>query len=260
MPPKPRQFIWYELLTKDVAAATTFYSSVVGWTIADSGMQGMEYRILHAGDTMVGGLTAIPAPAAEMGMPPMWLGYVRVDDVDASIASILAAGGSVRMPAMDIPGVGRFATIADPLGAAIYIMKPELEQGESTAFARRQTGHIGWNELHTSDWPAALSFYGAQFGWGKSSEMDMGPMGTYLLFHTGGADAAGGMANIPGIARPYWLFYFVVEDIDAAIARVSASGGQVTVGPHQVPTGDWIVQGVDPQGAKFALVGPKAAG
>ncbi len=260
MATKPSQFIWYELLTSDIDAATSFYSTVVGWNIADSGMPGMDYRILHAGDAVVGGMMTIPAPAAAMGMPPMWLGYVRVEDVDATIAGILAAGGSVRMPATDIPGVGRVATIADPFGAAIYIMKPAMEQGDSTAFAHRQPGHIGWNELHTSDWPAALSFYSAHFGWGKSSEMDMGPMGSYLLFNTDGGDAVGGMANIPGIARPYWLYYFVVEELDAAIARVQAAGGQVLVGPHPVPTGDWIVQCVDPQGAKFALVGQKTAG
>ena len=53
-----------------------------------------------------------------------------------------------------------------------------------------------------------------------------------------------------------WLFYFNVEAIDAACARIGENGGQVLNGPMQVPGGSWIVQGTDPQGAMFALVAP----
>ena len=56
---------------------------------------------------------------------------------------------------------------------------------------------------------------------------------------------------------PFWLYYFNVEDIDAASGRVAAGGGKITNGPMQVPGGNWIIQCQDPQGAHFALVGPK---
>ncbi|WP_288409715.1 VOC family protein [uncultured Sphingomonas sp.] len=74
-------FIWYELLTRDIDAAAAFYGDVIGWTVQDSGMPGMDYRLFVAPDgTMVGGLMAMPG-----GMPdPIWLGYVAVDDVDAT--------------------------------------------------------------------------------------------------------------------------------------------------------------------------------
>ena len=85
----------------------------------------------------------------------------------------------------------------------------------------------------------------------------MGAMGTYLLFNTGG-DAVGGMMNSPDNFRPLWLYYFNVENIDAAKDRVEASGGEVFQGPHQVPGGSWIIQARDPQGAMFALVGSRA--
>jgi predicted enzyme related to lactoylglutathione lyase len=86
--------------------------------------------------------------------------------------------------------------------------------------------------------------------------MDMGPMGTYLLFNAGG-DAIGGMMNDPAFKRPMWLYYFNVDDIEAAQARVQAAGGSVLNGPHEVPGGSWVIQAQDPQGAKFALVGPR---
>ena len=54
---------------------------------------------------------------------------------------------------------------------------------------------------------------------------------------------------------PVWLFYFVVGDIDEAVAKVQAGGGQVLNGPMEVPGGGWIIQAADPQGAMFALVG-----
>ncbi len=87
--------------------------------------------------------------------------------------------------------------------------------------------------------------------------MDMGPMGTYLLFNFGAGASVGGMINNADAPRPFWLFYFNVADIDQAGKRVSAHGGKVTMGPHQVPTGEWIINAQDPQGAMFALLSPK---
>ncbi len=249
-------FIWYELITSDPAAAATFYGQVLGWKAADSGKPGMDYRILWMNGSGVGGMMAIPAPAAKAGMKPSWLGYVHVEDVDKSIKAIVAAGGAEHMPATDIPEVGRIAMVADPQGANIYIMKPE-GTGTSTAFAPEVPGHAGWNELHTKDGASALAFYSKQFGWRKSSEMDMGPMGIYYLFNIGAEDMVGGMMSDPKASHPHWLYYFNVDDIDAAHRRVTKNGGETLMEPHKVPTGTWIIQARDPQGAVFALVGPK---
>jgi predicted enzyme related to lactoylglutathione lyase len=249
-------FIWYELLTSDPDAAAAFYGTVVGWTVSDSKQPGMDYRILNMNGVGVGGLMALPPGAAESGMRPCWLGYVSVPDVDARVASFRAAGGAEHMPAMDVPNVGRMAMVADPQGATLYVMTA-AGPGQSTSFAPRTPGHGGWHELYARDWNAALSFYGDQFGWKSVEAMDMGPMGTYLLFNDGSGAAIGGMMNDSNAPRPYWLYYFNVADIEAAGTRLTAHGGTVLMGPHQVPTGDWIIQARDPQGAMFALSGPK---
>ncbi len=249
-------FIWYELLTSSPDAAAKFYGAVLGWTAKDSGQSGMDYRLFEMNGVAIGGLMALPPGAANSGMPPSWLGYVSVADVDQSVARIVAAGGSLQMPAMDVPGVGRMAMVADPQGAGFYVIAP-IGSGSSTSFAPGKAGHGGWHELHTTDWQSALAFYGAQFGWSKVHAMDMGPMGTYLQFNFGGGPMVGGMFNDPAAARPHWLFVFNVDDIDAATARVAAGGGEKLMGPHQVPTGDWVIYARDPQGAKFSLVGKK---
>jgi predicted enzyme related to lactoylglutathione lyase len=84
----------------------------------------------------------------------------------------------------------------------------------------------------------------------------MGPMGIYQLFATRDVPVGGMMTRNDAIPAPVWLYYFNVDEIGAAVARVTDAGGQVLNGPHQVPGGSWIAQCRDPQGAMFAMVGP----
>ena len=68
------RFVWYELMTPDVAAAAAFYSGVVGWQAQDSGMPGVDYTLLKVGDARTAGLMALPAELAAIGRPPGWRG------------------------------------------------------------------------------------------------------------------------------------------------------------------------------------------
>ncbi|MET0138199.1 MAG: VOC family protein [Sphingobium sp.] len=256
-------FIWYELLTSDADAAQAFYGKVVGWTAADSGQPDMDYRILSAGENGIGGLMQITPDMAGNGARPTWLGYVAVDDVDACVESIGHGGGAVTMPAMDIPGVGRIAMVADPQGAPFYIMKPEGE-GESLAFAYDvpRIGHCAWNELATSDQSAAWHFYGSRFGWTKDGAMDMGPMGSYdFIRHHGPTGGVIGaiMTALPEMGPPHWNQYFRVADIDVARAAAESLGATIVHGPNEIPGGDFSLNGIDPQGAPFGLVGGRQA-
>jgi predicted enzyme related to lactoylglutathione lyase len=217
----------------------------------------MSYTILSAGATPIGGLMALPEAARDAGARPSWIGYVGVDDVDASADEFVKAGGVVHRAAADIPGVGRFAVVGDPQGAALTLFKAASD-AEPAPAPRGAPGHIGWRELHAIDREAAFAFYADRFGWTKGDAMDMGPMGVYQLFKAGGDDAIGGvMTKLEAMPVPFWLYYFNVAGIDAAAKAVEAAGGQILNGPHEVPGGDFILQGLDPQGAMFALVGPR---
>lgn len=248
-------FVWYELMTSDADAATAFYRQVIGWQAADAGMPGMRYTILSAGATGVAGLMALPADAAARGVPPNWTGYIGVADVDAHAERVRGAGGAVHHPPEDIPGVGRFAVVADPHGAVCCLFKglPEEQPAQPPAGT---PGTVGWHELYADDLPAAWDFYSALFGWTKDEAIDMGEMGTYQLFAAGGAAIGGMMKRPPQVPGACWLYYINVEAIDAAVARATGAGGQVVSGPMQVPGGSWIVQCLDPQGAMFAMVAP----
>ncbi len=250
---KQGDFVWYELCTSDPAAAADFYAQVVGWTVKPSGMPGMDYRLICLGDRQIAGIMTLPP--GEMPPRPVWFGYVGVDDVDAKAKEIAAAGGAIHKAPEDIPTVGRFAVVTDPQGAVFMLFK-----GAGTPpppLGMMQTGSIGWHELHAGDAEAGWGFYEQMFGWTKDTLHDMGPMGGYQLFKASGPAIGGMMTDTHSSPHPYWLYYFVVDDIDAGLERVQAHGGTLLFGPQEVPGGAWIINAQDPQGGLFALVGMK---
>ena len=251
------RFIWYELITTDLDAATRFYEDVVGWTHEDMTGGGMTYRVMSASGNGVAGMMLTPPEAAAQGAPPSWAGYVCVDDCDAAAAKIKGLGGQVIRTPQDIPEIGRFAIVADPQSAVFAVMTPLPRDPPRTAVDQGTLGHTSWHELYAADPEPALAFYAEVFGWRKDSAMDMGPMGTYLLFANQDGMIGGMMTKPAQVARPAWLYYFQVGDIDAAQGRIEKGGGRVINGPMEVPGGDWIIQGVDPQGAMFAVTGKK---
>jgi len=250
------EFIWYELMTIDVDAARAFYEPVVGWEIGTTGgtpagEPGMAYRLIDAPDASVGGMIAIDTEMAAQGGRPLWLGYIGVDDVDATAAAIEAHGGHIHVPPSDIPGIGRFAMASDPQGAPFYVMRGAMD-GISAAFSPDAIGHCSWNELRTPDQAAADAFYAAIFGWTSTESMPMGPAGDYRFLDAGDVRIG---ASMQQEGRPRWQPYFTVPSIAAAIDAVEAHDGTVDHGPHEVPGGSHIIIGTDPQGARFALAG-----
>lgn len=251
-------FIWYELMTRDPAAARAFYEDVVGWSIDAAAPPGpVDYRMIAASDGKVGGMITLTDAMCDQGARPCWLGYIGVDDVDAALAAVAADGGAVLMPASDIPGVGRIAMVADPQGIPFYVMRGASDE-DSRAFQRTGMGHVSWNELVTPDPDAALAFYGRRFGYVREGGMPMGELGEYaFLAHHG--EVVGAMMSHSGESGPPgWGFYFRVPDIHEAKARVEAGGGSVVFGPQEVPGGEQVLNAVDPEGVPFGLVAPGA--
>lgn len=246
----PGDFIWYELMTSDMAGATAFYESVIGWTVGASTQAAMDYRMIEASDGAVAGMMQIDAEMAAHGARPAWLPYIGVADVDATADAILAAGGRLFVPPRDIPGIGRFAMAGDPHGAAFYVMRGFPDQ-RSDAFAPGKAGHGCWQELSTPDQPAAHQFYAALFGWRQTETMAL-PDGGYC-FLDAGEQRIGATMRREGQAS--WLTYFEVPSIARSIAAIEAGGGTVTSGPHEVPGGSIVITGIDPQGARFGLAG-----
>jgi predicted enzyme related to lactoylglutathione lyase len=243
--------VWSELITPDPKAAEKFYTSVIGWTAAPFGESPTPYTIVRRhGDVGVGGLMKTPEG---MNMPPFWAMYVAVPKIEEAVAKIERLGGSALSGLISVPSVGKMQMMKDPQGAAFYIIEPEPR--EETPEGDPEVGDASWLELMTTDWKAAAKFYQDVFDWRPSEAMDMGPMGTYQMFNRGSRMIGGMMNKPPEMAQvpPNWAIYFRVPDINAAIDRVKANGGQIVNGPIEVPGGDWVVNAMDPQGAPFSL-------
>jgi hypothetical protein len=247
------KFAWYELMTSDTKAAGKFYSDVVGWTTQEMPGGDTPYTTFNIGNVGMAGMLNI-------GGHTGWIGYIVVDDVDAHIEKMVAAGAKLWKPATDVPDMLRFAVMSDPQGAAIAVFTPNPKMPSPKRPEAPATGTIGWHELYTTDLDGASDFYNKLFGWTKLSDMDMGQMGAYRIFDQGDHKEMGdgGMMNKPPhIPVSNWGFYFCVDGIGAAVERVKAAGGKVLNGPMEVPGGSWIINGQDPQGAMFSLVSGK---
>ncbi len=255
-------WIWYELMTPDVVKSKAFYEAVVpGWAITPGTPETGDYGfIANADGGMTGGVLGLTAAMQSGGARPAWLGYIGVDDVDAFLPQLEAKGGKVEMPARDVPMAGRIAMVTDCCGAPFYIMTPTPPPGggESTSFsATPNHGRCGWNELMAGNADNATAFYTGLFGWSLPEPMDMGEMGKYQFVAHDGVTTGAIMNKMAAMPVPFWSHYFWVPGIDAAAAAITANGGTVINGPMEVPGEDWIVQGIDPQGAMFSLVGAK---
>ena len=184
----------------------------------------------------------------------MWLGYVHVADVDATVAAAQRDGATLCVPPTAIPNVGRFAMILDPQGAPVYVMTPLPQPGQSQSFAAK-VGHCQWNELVTSDPVAAAAFYIKHMGWEKGDVMTMGPLGDYQFLIGGGQRFGAVMKRTEGPS--IWRYYFGVDDIDRAARAITAGGGRLRGELQQVPGGAWAAVAFDPQGVEFGISGPR---
>lgn len=244
------QHVWYDLVTTDTAGATEFYTSVIGWGTQPFEGTPEPYQMWTAGGRPVGGMVELPAEARAAGAPPHWMAYIATPDADATAARAVELGAT-QVHTEDIPTVGRFAILLDPFGALFAAFTPEGESPPRDG--RPGPGEFSWHELMSNHHEKALDFYADLFGWEKGAAVDMGPMGVYQLVRRGDADF-GGMMNQPeGMPVSAWLYYVNVADIDSALERVKAGGGEVVYGPVEVPGGDQVAQCMDPQGAAFAL-------
>jgi uncharacterized protein len=241
---------WIDVSAPDVAATGEFYAGLFGWTIGpDMGPEGGGYRMISMNGLLVAGLGPVMGPDA----PPSWTTYIKVDDIDAAMATIPVAGGIVAVPAMDLPfESGRIGMGIDPTGGFFALFQPGANH--SGAQLCNEIGALTWNELTTRSPEQSLAFYGEVVGW-TTEAMDMGEMGLYHLAKVHGRTVAGCMAmddSFPADMPTHWMVYFAVEDVGVTSARCAELGGTVAVSPFDTPVGQMAVLS-DPNGAVFSI-------
>lgn len=121
---EPNAFSWAELRTRDIAAARAFYGQVFGWG-ADSNPMGAglpDYTEWKLDGESVGGAMPMQEDIFPAQVPPHWLAYFQVENVDRSAEQATQLGGRIIAGPMDFPG-GRFAVISDPHAAIFGILE-----------------------------------------------------------------------------------------------------------------------------------------
>lgn len=249
-----RRFVWYELMTTDVAGAGAFYTEVIGWRTRDASTSNLPYTMLTSSDLEIGGLMGLPEEATQKGATPRWMGYVGVKDIAAVTEQIRRLGGKIYVPPT-ATNIGRVSVVAD-LEMATLGLIDEMQRRQDDPRGLDQPGHVGWSELLAADPDKAFAFYEKLFGW-QRADTEAGAMDSYRLLSAGDQTIGGILAKREREPVSFWLYYFNVDDIDAATKRVKDAGGRIFEGPVEVPGDAWVARCVDPQGATFAIQGKR---
>ncbi len=243
---------WVDLAAPDVAAATQFYGSVMGWSFVDTGEQFGHYRIAQT----AGHAAAAIGSLMQEGQPTAWTVYLASDDADATARLITDNGGTVLGGPMDLPGTGRMVVATDPLGAPFGVWQPAGMIGTEIV---NESGSLTWTDARLSEPEAGRAFYAAVFG--HTYAAVPGAPDDYTTFSVDGrvSGGLGGMTGGPPASAPHWLPWFSVADHQDAMDAAVAGGAVVATPPESTPFGRMAVL-TDPFGATFGLhTAPEAA-
>ncbi len=249
---KTGQFCWIDLAAHDLAAASTWYADLFGWTVVDQTAPGAPpYAFFLKGKAPAAAGGQLNDEMIEAGIPPMWNSYVKVDDCAAAEKKAVELGATITVPTMEVPGHGKLCFFMDPGGASLALWQAV---GDDPGLHVAEHGGLSWNELMCRDVASSREFYSQLFGW-EYDDMPMDGM-TYTLIKAHGEQAAGMMGmdgeQFEGVPE-HWMVYFDVDDCAAVTEKVAATGGSVRVPPTEIPVGIFSVL-ADPQGGCFSLM------
>ncbi len=115
---------WVDLAVPNATEVRAFYESVVGWTSAGLDMGGYEDYMMNEPGTGKTAAGVCHARGSNADLPPAWLVYFVVEDIEASLAACVERGGTIIRPAKNMGPYGRIAVIRDPAGAVCALSEP----------------------------------------------------------------------------------------------------------------------------------------
>lgn len=242
-----RTFVWADLSTFDLKAASEFYGQCFDWycqNLSD------EYQLLLAGKDPVGGIYTMPEQFQGIGMPSFWMSYIHVNDIQRTVSAAVEHGGKVEIPPQPAHGGGLIALIRDPAGAGFTCYEGDAP-GSNDQSGRH--GHIVWSELHVSDLVKIEPFYCGVFGWDIRPCEDTD---RFLIFGSTSASNAIAGVQVTGNHikgdKEYWGVYISVNSLTTTSKIVQQHGGGIVA---EQPLGNQPALLVnDPQGAAFYVI------
>jgi predicted enzyme related to lactoylglutathione lyase len=242
---------WADLWTSDVEGSGRFYHEVLGWEALEPNPEfGGYFMFARDGVPVAGGMGDM---GPDMPAQNIWKIYLASDDIEKTVQAAEAHGAEVISPAMAVAGLGTQAVLIDPTGAHLGVWQAGTFPG-FTVLAEHAAPT--WFELFTRDFGAAVDFYQSVFGWSTNTVGDTDEF-RYVTMQDPGSDMelAGIMdakAFLPDGVPAHWSVYFVVDDVDAAVTRVTAHGGAVVADAVDTPHGR-IATVTDHTGSQFKL-------
>lgn len=245
-------FCWLDLGTTDRVGAVGFYAKLFGWGSVDAPMEKDVYTMFKLKDHDAGAVYQLSPEMLSQGIPPHWLLYVSVDDVDAAAARVAPNGGQMLMGPFDVMTHGRMAVARDPQGATFAMWQAKSHSGIGIM---DEAGAFCWPELNTTDAAGAIAFYSGVLGWGHKTDAQ-GLTAGYNEWKVGDRPIGGMMQIRPewGPVPSHWMPYFQVEDCDATVASAASLGAKTIMPPTDIPNVGRFSVLQDPQGAHFSII------
>lgn len=244
---------WIDLGTDDIAGAEAFYGALFGWTFTDQGEEFGHYRMIHAGEHLVGGAMSTAGMTCPEGgeVPTQWGVYLATDDIEATVAKALEAGAKPAVPPMPVGEQGTMAVVVDPAGAAVGLWQARDLVGMDLPLA---PGTGVWFEAMVRGVDADVPFYRDVLGWDVH---ESGTADWRYVTHGPQDQALAGLGEATGVYAPDapagWRIYLATADLDGDLRRIPELGGAVTDGPTDSPYGR-LATVADPQGGTFQLI------
>lgn len=234
------------ITANDLAASASFYSKLLGCPAMPAGGHRMILAP-HAGPTV-----ALRAQNPE-GFPGV-VPFIAVPDVDAALARVLAAGGTLERAPWELPMVGALARFKDASGTIwglTNVSSPKPPARVPMPFGdnpKPPAGTVCSLEMYAADRDAAARFFGDLFGWGSLPTMEQ-----FVAFDPGAGIGGVFQSHTPALPAVAYLY---VPDVHATVAAIEASGGARVGDPMSMPGFATFGYFRDPSGTTMGLIGP----
>lgn len=229
-----------------LAESSAFYQKLFGWQFMAMSKE-MSAAVVPGGPSAA---LRSDFPAGAPGMVP----YIRVPDVDAGLASAVAAGGAVARAPWSIPMVGKLARFTDA-GGTIYGLTDTMLPPGTTHIPmplgpgpKPSAGSICSLEMYAKDGAVAAKYFTDLFGWGTAATMP-----GYMAFDPGLGAGGVWQSHTPSLPA---LTYLYSTDVAAKLTEIDAAGGKRLSEPMALPGLATFGYFTDPSGTSMGLIGP----
>ncbi|MET7295789.1 VOC family protein [Streptomyces griseoloalbus] len=238
---------WADAMFNDIEGAKSFYGDVLGWTFGEVSPEFGNYIEAFADGKAV---AAVVPPMPGQEGTSQWCLYFAARDAAATAARIRDNGGELLMEPMQVGDFGTMCLARDPGGVLFGLWQAGTHGGFG---AMAEPGAYCWAEVFTREPEKSDAFFPAVFSYRSKrleGEMD------FRIYDLGERSVLGRMRmtdDFPPETPPFVNVYFTVENCDEAVARATARGGVLRLGPMDTPFGRFAAIS-DPQGAYFSVI------